>query len=429
MVRVLLAIVGISCLCSSASATTYTATLLHPLGFSTSRGSGISGTSQVGTGFVAPTGNTGHAMIWSGTAASAIDLHPPQFFDRSSASAASGEFQVGAGSYQVSSSTSRTHALLWNGTAASVIDLHPSGYVNSEASDVSGMSQVGDGTVPIPGTANSVRSHALLWHGSYSSVIDLHPPNFDDSSALAVDGSSQAGYGKYTGGLTYHALLWQGTPESVVDLNPAGFTSSRVADISGGSQVGQGDGAATAGLTHALLWHGTAASAIDLNPPGFRMSYGYGISGATQVGSGMPTGSDDVHALVWNGTADSAVDLHPYVAGLSSTFTDSIALGISDTGVIVGNAVDANNKTYAVLWTPNLEPGLAGDYNGNGKVDAADYTIWRNDPARTQVGYDLWRSHFGNTSNSGSAIQSAVPEPPGLLMCLAIASALALRRR
>src|SRR5262245_37193965 len=113
MIRVLLSVVGLACLCSRASATTYTATLLHPLGFSTSSGSGVSGTIQVGSG--APTGNTGHAMIWSGTAASAIDLHPPQFFDSSGAKAASGEFQVGAGSYSVSSSTTRTHALLWNG--------------------------------------------------------------------------------------------------------------------------------------------------------------------------------------------------------------------------------------------------------------------------------------------------------------------------
>jgi hypothetical protein len=55
---------------------------------------------------------------------------------------------------------------------------------------------------------------------------------------------------------------------------------------------------------------------------------------------------------------------------------------------------------------------LPGDFNNDGSVDAADYVIWRNN-AGTQAGYDLWRSHFGQTGGSGSAAtaNAAVPEP------------------
>ena len=56
-------------------------------------------------------------------------------------------------------------------------------------------------------------------------------------------------------------------------------------------------------------------------------------------------------------------------------------------------------------------PILAGDYNSNGIVDAADYVTWRenvgqpsqtlpNDTTGVIIGdaqYNLWRSNFGNT--------------------------------
>jgi hypothetical protein len=54
----------------------------------------------------------------------------------------------------------------------------------------------------------------------------------------------------------------------------------------------------------------------------------------------------------------------------------------------------------------------AGDYNGNGTVDAADYVLWRNGgPLQNEVvdvtpgevtpeDYDAWRARFGNTSAS-----------------------------
>jgi hypothetical protein len=70
-----------------------------------------------------------------------------------------------------------------------------------------------------------------------------------------------------------------------------------------------------------------------------------------------------------------------------------------------------------------------GDYNGNGIVDAADYTIWRDTLGSTtdlrangdnagasagkidQADYTLWKSKFGTTSGSGALSLGAVPEP------------------
>jgi hypothetical protein len=84
---------------------------------------------------------------------------------------------------------------------------------------------------------------------------------------------------------------------------------------------------------------------------------------------------------------------------------------------------------------------LIGDYNNNGIVDAADYTVWRDhlgqtftlpnrDPANSgtvsAVDYASWKTHFGNHSGSGAgALGSAqVPEPSSLILALMLAGGL-----
>jgi len=81
------------------------------------------------------------------------------------------------------------------------------------------------------------------------------------------------------------------------------------------------------------------------------------------------------------------------------------------------------------------ETAVPGDYSGNGVVDAADYTIWRDSLNQTGTGlaadgsgpgldgipdnvvdandFEFWKSKFGNTSGSGALASgtAAVPEP------------------
>ena len=66
----------------------------------------------------------------------------------------------------------------------------------------------------------------------------------------------------------------------------------------------------------------------------------------------------------------------------------------------------------------------AGDYNGDGAVDAADYVALRK-RGGTQIEYNVWRSNYGDISAGPQALslESPVPEPAGLLLAL-IATAL-----
>jgi hypothetical protein len=102
--------------------------------------------------------------------------------------------------------------------------------------------------------------------------------------------------------------------------------------------------------------------------------------------------------------------------------------------LLVDNALMEVFKDAASV-VPNTNPkpaeGLLGDWNLNGKVDAADYAKWRNDPAGNggAGGYDTWRANFGNPPGSGSGA-GAVPEPSvAILAVCAIAMLGANRRR
>jgi hypothetical protein len=73
--------------------------------------------------------------------------------------------------------------------------------------------------------------------------------------------------------------------------------------------------------------------------------------------------------------------------------------------------------------------GVPGDFNDDGTVDAADYVVWRKTDGSAS-GYNLWRSHFGQTLGSGAALpaaeslSSSVPEPANILLLLVFGAAL-----
>jgi T5SS/PEP-CTERM-associated repeat protein/autotransporter-associated beta strand protein len=88
---------------------------------------------------------------------------------------------------------------------------------------------------------------------------------------------------------------------------------------------------------------------------------------------------------------------------------------------------------------------LAGDYNRNGIVDAADYVVWRRSVGQTGAGlaadgnfdqridvddYNVWRSHFGQIAGSAAFAGAAVPEPSSAyLLCCTALGVLVTRRR
>lgn len=335
------------CCASGAWGATYTVVDLGPTGYLgyTFQATGAANGVQVGYGSAA----SDAAMMWRGTAASAVNLNPTNL-DGSVASSsrawgASGSQVVGAASG--SGTSFRTHAVVWtNGTASSVVDLSPpnSGFTEfSEALGTSGGQQVGRAM----GTAIAATGvgHAYLWKGTAASAVDLNPTslNISDSYAWATNGTQQGGWGTGTGtGNASHALLWAGTAASAVDMNPAGSASSAIYAMSAGQQVGAAWG-------HATIWTGSAASAKDINPFGAAGSILRATNGTQQAGYATILGANSSysdHATVWTGTAASAVDLQ---ALLPAGFTSSQAYGIDDAGNVFGSAIDSSGS-HVIVW-------------------------------------------------------------------------------
>lgn len=102
-----------------------------------------------------------------------------------------------------------------------------------------------------------------------------------------------------------------------------------------------------------------------------------------------------------------------------------------------GSTTQNPTATYDVVfsnfsYTGGTEfeaPDLDGDYNADGKVDAADYVVWRKTDINGQQGYDDWRENFGRPPGVGTGFADggAIPEPGtfaiGLASCFVLAVA------
>jgi len=130
-------------------------------------------------------------------------------------------------------------------------------------------------------------------------------------------------------------------------------------------------------------------------------------------------------------------------SGSYTVVTSSGALDIS--GLVLDNS-DTGTFTLGTFGSSVVVTvvgaGVSGDYNGDGTVNAADYTVYRDNlggdasvlrgngsgaATVVQADYELWKQNFGN---SGTGRGTAVPEPAcSCLALLAAAMGLLLRHK
>jgi GH35 family endo-1,4-beta-xylanase len=94
-------------------------------------------------------------------------------------------------------------------------------------------------------------------------------------------------------------------------------------------------------------------------------------------------------------------------------------------GVVYNLHLSKGDSSYSLVVAP-------GDYNGDGVVDGADYTVWRDslgsstdlradgngDGVIDEGDYAIWKSLFGTTYGSGAGSLAAVPEPASAALLL-----------
>jgi hypothetical protein len=183
-------------------------------------------------------------------------------------------------------------------------------------------------------------------------------------------------------------------------------------------------------------------------------------NGAFGDPNGVPIGSNSAHPLIWvdgtttlNGSitangrlATLAIDTTGLNSGTFELRLTDVAGALGGFGTTLrsanGDAIPLNVINGSLV----VSLPITGDYNLNGIVDAADYTVWRDtlgsmsdlrangdDTAASagvidQADYSAWKDNFG-TSVSGSAAVAvaSVPEPLSeVLLLIGTITALAI---
>jgi hypothetical protein len=170
-----------------------------------------------------------------------------------------------------------------------------------------------------------------------------------------------------------------------------------------------------------------------LGTPGSLVSPAGAVNAMPDYALSFPTANaDDTLA---NFQTELTTDMGDWIAaGLNAMITD-IREGTDPLSLIFAttNAASTASATYKGNAFGNRFPprlyiqasgtgpaGVPGDYNGNGRVDAADFVAWRNGGPLQNEGatpgevnaadYDFWRARFG-APPAGAAAAAAVPEP------------------
>ena len=238
--------------------------------------------------------------------------------------------------------------------------------------------------------------------------------------------------------------LTNGNHEIQVKVNLAGDTtvtanSDTTLDFNNEIALGGSNfdiaGLGTVNLNHSTTGSGTVNNSGTLGTAGStNLSFDLNNTGTLRFDLG-PNNVDSFDVL---GNVDLAgildVRLEPdYAPDPGQQFVVLTAGHLIDRGLALTTTaqqmfninVDVTNDE--VVLTAIGSDGVTGDYNNNGIVDAADYTVWRDnqgtthllpnrDPSHSgaigQDDYISWKTNFGNTGGNAAAI----PEPASLLL-------------
>jgi hypothetical protein len=120
--------------------------------------------------------------------------------------------------------------------------------------------------------------------------------------------------------------------------------------------------------------------------------------------------------------------MHPDFSAAGPTIVFGFANSNSGTGAFSHRTTHSDFDNFNA--TINFTPSLLGDYNQDGVVDAADYTVWRDTlGSKTDLradgdrdgtigtgDYNVWKTNFGQHVAQGAGADSlrAIPEPSTL---------------
>jgi hypothetical protein len=135
----------------------------------------------------------------------------------------------------------------------------------------------------------------------------------------------------------------------------------------------------------------------------------------------------------FGGGAGFPQDIYTFNTATRAYYTGTVTTSIATDALEAPTHVSVSLNGYLI-------PALTGDYSGNGAVDAADYTVYRDTMGQSGIGlaadgnennqvdpydYAVWNSQYGHTlagSGAGAGANAAVPEPATFVLLILAAA-------
>ena len=136
---------------------------------------------------------------------------------------------------------------------------------------------------------------------------------------------------------------------------------------------------------------------------------------------------------------------------IDSLFIDGVSQPIGTWGAVGSGAQHTSSLMTGPGWLQISTFVFAGDFNNDGTVDAADYTVWRNNLGDAdeaiinyngdglngvdEADFNVWKQHYGESSITGPGAVgiaqplAAIPEPATNMLLLLTTVGMSLRRR